>query len=53
MQCPNKTDIAQRALTVTTNEMLYTQYIGRYNSTSDKTAIVCFQDKLSKLELQR
>ena len=52
VQCPNQTDIAQRALTVAINEMLYTQYIGRYNSTSDKTAIVCFQDKLSKLELQ-
>jgi len=53
MQCPNQTDIAQRALTVTTNKMLYTQYIGRYNSTSDKTAIVCFQDKLSKVKPER
>jgi len=53
MQCPNKTVIAQRALTVTTNEMLYTQYIGRYNSRSDKTAIVCFLYKLSKAKPER
>ena len=53
MQCANKMHIAQRALTVAINEMLYTQYIGRYNSTSDKTAIVCFLYKLSKAKPER